>query len=71
MLKLNDVSYSIKNASRHIILDQISLTFKSGSLTVITGPNGSGKSTLADIIMGIKKPTNGQILFKKADITDK
>ena len=71
MLQLNDINYSVKSKSSCKILDQISLNFKSGTLTVVTGPNGSGKSTLADIIMGIKKPTNGQILFDKTDITSK
>lgn len=36
---------------------------------MITGPNGSGKSTLAQIIMGIKTPTSGQIIFGGGDIT--
>ena len=69
MFKLNNISYSIKGGSRAKILDQISLAFKPGTLTVITGPNGRGKSTLAEIIMGIKKPTTGQIIFNDKDIT--
>ena len=41
-----------------------------GEILVITGPNGGGKSTLAKLIMGIEKPTSGQILFDGVDITD-
>ena len=33
--------------------------------------NGGGKSTLAKLIVGIEKPTSGQILFNGEDITEK
>ncbi|MBR3236494.1 ATP-binding cassette domain-containing protein [Candidatus Saccharibacteria bacterium] len=70
MLELKNISYEVKTGgSRQKILDHISLTIKSG-LTVITGPNGSGKSTLSSIIMGLKKPTDGQIILDKEDITN-
>ena len=68
MLELKNVSYEI-NHPRRKILDQVSLDIKPGTLTVITGPNGSGKSTLAQIIMGIKKLTQGQIFLNNQDIT--
>lgn len=38
--------------------------------TVITGPNGGGKSTLAKLIVGIYKPTSGQIFLDGEDITE-
>lgn len=69
MLELKNLSFSVKGGSRAKILDQISLIIKPKTLTVITGPNGSGKSTLAELIMGIKKPTTGQIILDKKDIT--
>ena len=69
MLELKNLSFSVKGGSRAKILDQISLIIKPKTLTVITGPNGSGKSTLAELIMGIKKPTTGQIVLNKNDIT--
>ncbi len=69
MLELKSLSFSVKGGSRAKILDQISLIIKPKTLTVITGPNGSGKSTLAELIMGIKKPTTGQIILGKKDIT--
>ncbi|MCR5700367.1 MAG: energy-coupling factor ABC transporter ATP-binding protein [Candidatus Saccharibacteria bacterium] len=68
MLELKNISYEIKQ-SKQKILDQVSLRIEPGTLTVITGPNGSGKSTLAQIIMGIKTPTSGQIIFGGGDIT--
>lgn len=69
MLEIRDVSLKVRGGSRANILDHISLHIKPGTLAVITGPNGSGKSTLAEIIMGIKTPTTGKVLFNKTDIT--
>ena len=69
MLELKDISFAVKSGSSRKILDQISLVIKPKTLTIITGPNGSGKSTLAEIIMGIKKPTTGQIILNQQDIT--
>lgn len=70
MLELQKISYQIKGGSREKILDHILLKFKAGEFVAITGPNGSGKSTLANLIMGIKTPTEGQILLEKEDITN-
>ena len=69
MLELQNITYKVTGGSRSKILDHLSHVFKSGTLTVITGPNGSGKSTLAEIIMGIKNPTSGKILFNHQNIT--
>ncbi len=52
------------------IIDDLSLTIDDDRFTVITGPNGGGKSTLAKLIMGIEKPTSGQIIFNGQDVTD-
>ena len=68
MLELKNISFVVEN-DKEIIKD-LTLTVDEGKFIVITGPNGSGKSTLAKIIMGIEKPTSGQILFNGEDITD-
>ena len=67
MLELRNISYVVDGLK---ILDDISLKIETGNFLAITGPNGSGKSTLAQIIMGIKKPTSGQILLNGEDITE-
>lgn len=71
MLELKKVSFRVRGAkSRREILDDFSLRVSRNKILVITGPNGSGKSTLAEIIMGIKKPSSGEIFFNKKDITN-
>ena len=71
MLELKHISFQVDDGSRELgILDDVSFTLEDGRFFVITGPNGGGKSTLARIIMGIEKPTAGQILLNGRDITD-
>ena len=70
MLELKNISFQVDaEGAQHEILDHVNLTLPDGKFVVITGPNGGGKSTLARIIMGIEKPTAGQILFNGQDIT--
>ena len=71
MLELRNLSFSVNegNSSKEI-LNNINLKIDDKKFIVITGPNGGGKSTLAKIIMGIEKPTSGQIIFNGEDITD-
>ena len=72
MLELKNISFLVddEGTDKEIIRD-ISLTIPDRKLVVITGPNGGGKSTLARLIVGIEKPTSGQILFNGEDITEK
>ena len=71
MLELKHLSFSVEtDDGQKEILHDLNLTVESGKFVVITGPNGSGKSTLARLIMGIEKPTEGQILFDGSDITE-
>lgn len=44
-------------------LDKISLSIDKGEFTVILGPSGSGKSTLLNLLGGMDRPTEGNIIF--------
>lgn len=44
-----------------IVLDDVSLVVRQNDFIAITGPNGGGKTTLLRIILGLLKPTSGQI----------
>ena len=73
LLELKNISFKVKgldNKEEITILDNISFKIDLGKILVIKGPNGGGKSTLAKIIMGIEKPTSGQILLNGVDVTD-
>ncbi len=72
MLEIKNLSFKVENDTQQEkeILDNVSLNIPAGSFVALTGPNGSGKSTLAKMIMGIEKPTSGQIIFEGKDITN-
>lgn len=70
MLELKNLSFAVdSDGSEKEIIRDLSLRVDNGKFVVITGPNGSGKSTLARLIMGIEKPSGGQILFDGKDVT--
>ena len=72
MLELKNVSFQVnEDRGDKEIIRGVSLVVPENKLVVITGPNGGGKSTLARLIAGIEKPTEGRILFKGEDITDR
>ena len=71
MLEIKNLCFSVETDNgTSEILKNLNLTIPDGKFVVITGPNGGGKSTLAKLIMGIEKPTSGQLLWKGEDITD-
>ncbi len=46
-----------------MIVNQVSLQVKKNSIYGLLGPNGAGKSTTLKMIIGLLKPTSGQIFF--------
>ncbi len=72
LLELRNVSIPTRD-EKEIIVDDITLDVKEGTIHAIIGPNGSGKSTLAYTIMGIQtyKLTQGKILFDGIEISEK
>ena len=70
MLELKHISYAVQEGDGQLgILNDISLNIDENKLVVFTGPNGGDKTTLAKIIMGLVKPTSGQIIWNGQDIT--
>ncbi|HWP97782.1 MAG TPA: ABC transporter ATP-binding protein [Syntrophomonadaceae bacterium] len=49
-------------------LDGVDLAVKEHSIFGIIGPNGAGKTTLFNLVTGIYRPTEGQVLFRERRI---
>ena len=70
MLELIGLRFQVEDGGGQTeILRGIDLTIDDNAFVVITGPNGGGKTTLAKTIMGLAKPTGGQIIWNGQDIT--
>jgi ATP-binding cassette, subfamily C, bacterial len=59
-VRLNNVSFGYGKIS---VLGNASLTVPAGSFTAIMGPSGAGKTTIADLIIGLLRPQQGEILI--------
>lgn len=51
-------------------VDRISLDIREGEFFTIVGPSGSGKTTMVRMLVGMDKPTNGDILLRGERIND-
>ncbi len=64
---LEHVSKSFGNTQ---VIEDLSLTLRSGAFTVLLGPSGCGKTTLLRMIAGIGPATSGHVYMDGVDITD-
>ncbi|GFI48418.1 Fe(3+) dicitrate transport ATP-binding protein FecE [Lachnospiraceae bacterium] len=64
MLEYRHVSVSCQ---RTPVLEDISVSFPAGKITVIVGPNGCGKTTLLQCLNGVSQVTGGSIFLKGQD----
>ena len=53
-----------KRYGNHLAVDNIQLQFKRGTFNAILGPNGAGKSTTISMLIGLKQPTQGDIIYE-------
>ncbi|HEY3782247.1 MAG TPA: ATP-binding cassette domain-containing protein [Fimbriimonadaceae bacterium] len=67
MIQLENIS---KNYGDNAALLPLSLAFAEGKTTALIGPSGCGKSTLLRLLMGLIKPSSGQVVFNGAPVPD-
>ena len=68
--KLSSSRVEMKNVSKAYgetwdseeVLQNISVDFPAGELTVIVGPSGCGKSTLVNLLAGFERPDEGEVI---------
>jgi putative ABC transport system ATP-binding protein len=62
LIQLTDVSKLYDGGALRIALEGVTLQIDAGEFTAIMGPSGSGKSTLLNLVAGIDRPTQGQVV---------
>jgi len=67
MLELRGVS---KSYGETVALQPIDLTVEPGRTTALIGPSGCGKSTLVRCMVGLIRPTTGEVIFETQRLTD-
>lgn len=50
-------------------VDGASFAVEPGTITAVIGPNGAGKTTVFNVISGILRPDDGQVIFDGEDVT--
>jgi putative ABC transport system ATP-binding protein len=68
----------IRNVSRHYVrgvdevhaLDRVSLSIDAGRFIAFMGPSGSGKSTLLNLVSGIDRPSDGEVIVAGERLND-
>ncbi|ORU00935.1 Lipopolysaccharide ABC transporter, ATP-binding protein LptB [Anaerovibrio sp. JC8] len=60
----------VKTFKKRNVVDGISLTVSKGEIVGLLGPNGAGKTTTFYMIVGLEKPTNGEVYLSDVPIGD-
>lgn len=70
ILAAKNVSMSYGSSGTQVrALDDVSLSFDTGDLTLIMGPSGSGKTTLLSLLGCLMTPENGSVFVDGAEVT--
>ena len=67
LLKLENINMTF---AKRPVLQNINLEINHGEILGMLGPNGVGKSTIFNLITGLIKPDNGDIIIKNEKVND-
>jgi multiple sugar transport system ATP-binding protein len=59
----------VKKFGSTVAVDDVTLEFPDGKLTVLVGPSGCGKTTLLRILAGLEEPTQGEVTIANKIVT--
>jgi branched-chain amino acid transport system ATP-binding protein len=59
----------LKRFGALLATDNVSFILEAGARHALIGPNGAGKTTLINLLTGVVKPTEGQVLLRGRDVT--
>lgn len=62
-IEINNIKKTYKlNGTDNLVLNNVNLNIIQGEFVCILGPSGCGKSTLLNLIAGLEKPTDGNVI---------
>jgi lipopolysaccharide export system ATP-binding protein len=59
----------VKEYRRRRVVNGVNLSVKHGEIVGLLGPNGAGKTTSFYMIVGLVKPTEGEVYFKDRNVS--
>ena len=59
----------LKQFGALLATDNVSFAIQPGARQALIGPNGAGKTTLINLLTGVVKPTEGEVLLEGRDVT--
>lgn len=68
-IRFSDISYRYPQADVNAV-SNINLELNKGETIAVIGHNGSGKSTLIKLLLGLCKPTEGEILYDEINLSE-
>lgn len=68
-ININNLTFGYPNKEDNV-LENVNLVIEKNQSVALIGPSGAGKTTLADIILGILKPSQGQVLVDDVNIEE-
>ncbi len=69
-IRIENLSYKYSNSDSYSLKD-INITIKKGENIGIMGVTGSGKTTFINILMGLLKPSNGEVFIDGVNLFEK
>nr|WP_255446265.1 ABC transporter ATP-binding protein [Synechococcus sp. RS9902] len=67
LIKFNNVCFQYAN-DENLTLQNIDVSISKGEFVALVGVTGSGKSTFVDLVLGLLKPSKGNILIDNEDV---
>ena len=68
MIRFDNVTKIYHNDT--VVLQNVSFEIKEGEFVSIVGKSGAGKTTLVRLILGLEKPTSGEVYLKNMNLSN-